>query len=89
MGRASEIKKSPLAVAMTALERNDFRSTRGRHCERSEAIQGSVGRPTTPGSPRRHSPSGRTGVSRRPAAPRDDGLIRPHLALGLLIGRMS
>jgi|SRR5271165_2334969 len=41
-----------------------------RHPERSEAIQGNVGRPTFPWIA---TPSEKTGVSRRPMAARDDG----------------
>ena len=58
------------------LEPIAFGSNQRGHCERSEAIQGDAVRLATPGSPRRHSPSGRTGVFRRPEAPRDDDSVR-------------
>jgi hypothetical protein len=59
-------KPNRLLRPQAALERDDFRSTQSRHCERSEAIQSS--RPTAPGSPRRF-------------APRDDDSSRTHLGL--------
>src|SRR3984957_11739586 len=47
------------------------------------------GASSSPGSPRRHSPFGRTGVSRRPVAPRDDDPARTPLALQTAIGVIS
>jgi uncharacterized protein related to proFAR isomerase len=64
------------------LEHDAISSNQRRHCERSEAIHGNVERHGTLGSPRRHSPSGRTGVFRRPTAPRDDDPTRRRQALG-------
>jgi uncharacterized protein related to proFAR isomerase len=64
------------------LEHDAISSNQRRHCERSEAIQGNVERHGTLGSPRRHSPSGRTGVFRRPTAPRDDDSTRRRQPLG-------
>jgi hypothetical protein len=51
-----------------SLEHDAIGSKRGRHCERSEAIQGNVGVQATPGSPRRF-------------APRDDDSIQMQFAL--------
>ncbi len=68
-------------LGLMSLERDRIWPNHGRRCERSEAIRGNVGRPVTPGSPRRHSPSGRTGVFRRPIAPRDDDFIQTQFAL--------
>jgi hypothetical protein len=41
------------------LKHGAFRRQHTRHRERNDAIQGNVGRSTTPGSPRRQSPSER------------------------------
>ena len=51
------LSDSPRSLCRPApgLERDDFRSTQSRHCERSEAIQESS-RPTALGSPRRFAP---------------------------------
>jgi hypothetical protein len=51
-----------------SLSRDAIWPNQGRHCERSEAIQGNVGRRATPGSPRRF-------------APRDDDSIRTQFSL--------
>ena len=56
------------ALIRVILEQIALGSNHHRHCERSEAIQGNVGRPATPGSPRRF-------------APRDDDSIRTRRAL--------
>ena len=58
------------------LEPDASGSNQGRHCERSEAIQGSVGSPTIPGLLRRHNPSEDGRSDERPMAPRNDGSVR-------------
>jgi 1L-myo-inositol 1-phosphate cytidylyltransferase / CDP-L-myo-inositol myo-inositolphosphotransferase len=51
-------------------------SNQGRHCERSEAIQGRVGSPTIPGLLRRHNPAEDGRSDERPMPPRNDGSVR-------------
>jgi G3E family GTPase len=47
-------------------------SNHNRHCERSEAIQGNVARPETPGSPRRFAPRDDDSINAQPAIGVDD-----------------
>jgi hypothetical protein len=63
-----------------SVEHDAIGSKRGRHCERSEAIQGNVQRLRL--LDRRVAIARRkTGVSRRPVAPRDDDSIQMQFAL--------
>jgi hypothetical protein len=81
-GEFPEFAADYLAAAEAGSSLEDDRSGRNRpREERSDAaIQRAAGRPSTPGLLRR-SPSGRTGVSRRPMALNDDrGSIQLHHA---------
>ena len=81
-GEFPEFAADYLAAAEAGSSLEDDGSGRNRHREeRSDlAIQRAAGGPTTPGLLRR-SPSGRTGVSRRPMARNDDrGSIQLHHA---------
>jgi hypothetical protein len=57
------------------LEQIAFGLNRNRHCERSEAIQGNVARPATPGSPRRFAPRDDDSNNSQPALAAKNTLI--------------
>jgi hydroxymethylpyrimidine/phosphomethylpyrimidine kinase len=82
-----------VGAAAEALEHGAFRRRHNRHRERSDAIQGNVGRPTTPGSPRHFAPRdddsaltrhvlGGTSPQPSPASGRGGEFLLPHAGEG-------